>query len=280
MKAIDVHFHPQTKEGWDAMFSQRELEFAKKFRGGELPFQTEEEMVQTLKEADAKALLIAWDVETTQGRVLSNKYIGDLVKKYPDVFVGGWACVDPWKGKIAVDEVERSVREYGLMGLKTQAVAQGFFPNDKRFYPLYEKCAELKIPVLFHAGFTGLASGMPGGGGYHLKYTRPIYIDDVAADFPELTIVAAHPAWPWQDEMIAIALHKGNVFIDISGWLPKYFPDALKREINGRLQDKIMFGTDNIVSPKVWLEAFEAENYKPGVVEKVFYKNAQRILKL
>jgi hypothetical protein len=190
--------------------------------------------------------------------------------------------IDPWKGKMAIRELEVAVGEWGMMGLKFQQSAQGFFPNDRRFYPLYEKCVELNIPVLFHTGTTGMGSGMPGGSGYHLKYAQPIpYIDDVAADFPELTIICAHPAWPWVEEIIAILLHKGNVYLDLSGWAPKHFPQPLKWDIARRLQDKVMFGSDYpFFHPKRWLEEFMAEGYKPEVVEKVLYKNAQRILKI
>ena len=122
---------------------------------------------------------------------------------------------------------------------------------------------------------------MPGGHGICLKYTRPIYIDDVAADFPELTIIMIHPAWPWYEEQIAVLIHKGNVYADLSGWAPKYFPEAIKREVNGRLQDKFMFGSDYPeIPPKRWLAEFEGGGYKPEVIEKILYKNARRILKL
>jgi len=140
---------------------------------------------------------------------------------------------------------------------------------------------ELGVPVQFHMGTTGLGAGLPGGLGIKLDYSRPIpYLDDVAADFPDLTIIACHPAWPFQEEMLAVLLHKGNVYQELSGWMPKYFPESLAREVNGRLQDKCMFGSDYpALSPGRWLEEFEAR-YKPEVVEKVLYKNAQRILKL
>lgn len=168
----------------------------------------------------------------------------------------------------------------GLIGVKFQQALQAFYPNDRRFYPLYEKCVELKVPVLFHVGTTGAGAGMPGGGGFRLSFTRPIpYIDDVAADFPGLTIICAHPAWPWQEEMIAVLLHKPNVFNDLSGWSPKYFSESLKKEIGGRLQDKMLYGSDYPeIAPQRWLKDFEALNYKPEVMEKVLYRNAARVL--
>lgn len=244
---------------------------------------TEEEMAQDFIDLDVKALVIAWDSESVSGyQKVSNDYVAGVAKKFPQAFLGSWAMIDPWKGKMAIKELERAVKELGMIGIKFQQVAQAFFPNDRRFYPLWEKCVELKVPVLLHTGTTGLGAGLPGGGGYKLKYTKPIpYLDDFAADFPDLTIIGAHPSWPWQEEMIAVVLHKANVYMDLSGWAPRYFPDSLKREINGRLQDKVMFGSDYPdISPKRWLEEFQAGGYKPEVIEKVLYKNAQRILKV
>jgi predicted TIM-barrel fold metal-dependent hydrolase len=284
MKAIDVHVHPST-----AAFDRKRLwgkeiaEYISKYYGVEYKVKTDEEMAQDFRELDLKAILIGWDTQSVSGTDTSNTNdeVARLIKKFPDVFIGGWAMIDPWKGKAAVIELERCVKELGLMGLKFQQALQAFFPNDHRFYPLYEKCLELKIPVSFHTGTTGAGAGMPGGGGIRLKYTRPIYIDDIAADFPELTIIMIHPAWPWYEEQTAVLLHKGNVFADLSGWAPKYFPEVIRKEVNGRLQDKFMYGSDYPeIPPKRWLQEFEGGGYKPEVIEKVLYKNAQRILKL
>ena len=284
MKAIDVHVHPSTaafdrKRIWGAEIA----DYVSKYYGVDYKVKTDEEMAHDFSELDLKAILIGWDTQSTSGSDTSNTNdeVARLIKKFPDVFIGGWAMIDPWKGKAAVKELERCVKELGLMGLKFQQALQAFFPNDHRFYPLYEKCVELKIPVSFHTGTTGTGAGMPGGGGIRLKYTRPIYIDDVAADFPELTIVMIHPAWPWYEEQIAVLLHKGNVYADLSGWAPKYFPEAIRKEVNGRLQDKFMYGSDYPeIPPKRWLQEFEGGGYKPEVIEKVLYKNARRILKL
>ena len=285
MKAIDVHVHPST-----AMFDRKRMwghemaEHVSKYYGVEYKVKTDEEMAQDFSELDLKAILIGWDTESVSGIDTrnTNDEVARLIKKFPDVFIGGWAMIDPWKGKAAIEELERCVKELGLMGLKFQQALQAFFPNDSRFYPLYEKCVELKIPVSFHTGTTGAGAGMPGGHGIRLKYTKPIpYIDDVAADFPELTIIMIHPAWPWPEEQIAVLIHKGNVYADLSGWAPKYFPESIRREINGRLQDKFMFGSDYPeIPPKRWLQEFESGGYKPEVIEKVLYKNARRILKL
>lgn len=114
------------------------------------------------------------------------------------------------------------------------------------------------------------------------SHARPIpNIDDVAADFPRLTIVAAHPAWPWTEELIAVAIHKQNVSIDVSGWGPKYVPAPLKHDMQRRLQDKVMFGSDYPGwNPGQCCDEWEMENFRPGVIDKLFHQNAIRILQL
>jgi predicted TIM-barrel fold metal-dependent hydrolase len=244
---------------------------------------TEAEMADDFRQAGVLAMMIAWDAESATGDpIVPNDSIARLTREFPDVFLPGWAVVDPWKGKTALRELERAVTTLGLAGAKFQPQIQAFFPNDERHYPIWDLCQGLGAPVLIHTGLSGIGTGMPGGGGIKLKYGKPIpCIDDVAADFPDLTLIAAHPAWPWENELIAVLLHKTNVYMDISGWRPKYFPPSIKREINGRLQDKVLFGSDYpSFPPGQYLDEFIAEGYKPEVVEKVFYKNALRVLKL
>ncbi len=136
--------------------------------------------------------------------------------------------------------------------------------------------------MLIHCGTTAIGAGEPGGLGFKLSHGRPIpNIDNVAADFPRLNIVAAHPGWPWTEELIAVALHKGNVSIDISGWGPKYIPAALKHEMDRRLQDKVLFGSDYPGwSAGQCCDEREMAGFRPGVVEKLFHQNAIRILHL
>lgn len=283
MRAIDIHAHLGTAEGsLEKCFGKEMADSVQRMYKFKEVARTEEEMAREFIDLDVKAILIPWDSETVTGLPpVCNDYVAKIVKDFPEAFLGAWAMIDPWKGKAAINELERCVKKLGMFGLKFHPIAQAFFPNDRRFYPLYEKCMELEIPVAFHTGTTGLGAMLPGGGGYLLKYSQPIYLDEVASDFPNLTILAIHPSWPWHDEMIAILLHKANVYNDLSGWSPKYIPASLKREINGRLQDKFLFGSEYPeFSVRRWIEEFESEGYKPEVVEKVLYKNAQRIFRL
>jgi len=283
MKAIDVHAHVTALFGYRRIAGEEIANALESYYGVKDVIKTEEEVVADFKSLDIKVLLIAWDTESCSGiPKIENDYVAGLVKKYPDTFINAWAMVDPWKGQMAIKEIERAVKELGMIGVKFQPIAQGFYPDDRQFYPIYEKCLELNVPVSFHVGSSGLGAGIPGGAGYRLSYTRPIpHIDNIAADFPNLTIIMIHPAWPWYEEQIAVLLHKANVHADLSGYAPRYFPEPIKREVNGRLQDRFMFGSDYPeIPPKRWLDEFEAGGYKPKVMEKVLYKNAQRILKI
>lgn len=287
MKAIDVHAHISTREGTASMLKYQKgiMQYYMKMDVSDEQAmslaKSDEQMAQDFIDADVKGILVGWDAEANTGHPrVSNDYLADVVKRFPQAFIGAFACVDPWKGQMALQEIEHCVRDLGMMGVKFQQAAQAFYPNDHRFYPMWDLCASLSAVVQFHTGTTGLGAGLPGGMGIHLKYTRAIpYIDDVAADFPQLQIICCHPSWPWQEDTIAVVLHKANVNMELSGWSPKYFTDSLKREIRGRLQDRAMFGSDYPLIPHQRLfQDYEHEGYAPEILEKIYYKNAQRIL--
>jgi predicted TIM-barrel fold metal-dependent hydrolase len=126
-----------------------------------------------------------------------------------------------------------------------------------------------------------MGAGLPGGLGSQLSDASPMAVDRLAANFPDLTIIASHPGWPWVEEMTAVALHKGNVFWELSGWAPKYFPDSLQRDIRSRLRDKIMFGSDHpsMPYPRI-LQEWQQLGYTDAVLEQVFHGNAERVLGL
>jgi hypothetical protein len=279
--AIDMHVHLPTPSFFDISLGPYK-EAAEKFFRTTVQFRTMEELARYYRSLDIVGVLLAWDAETATGLPpLSNDEVAAAVREFPQAFLG-FASVDPWKGKRAIEEMERAVRELSLSGAKFHPGLQAFYPNDRRFYPLYEKIVELGVPALFHTGTNGLGAGVAGGMGVKLDYTRPIYLDSMAADFPELTIIGAHPAWPWHDEMLAIIGHKANVFMDLSGWSPKYVPRAILDEARTRLQDRILFGSDYpFITPERWLRDFEAlEGFSPEVRRKILHDNAARILRL
>ena len=158
---------------------------------------------------------------------------------------------------------------------------QGFFPNDRAIYPVLEAIADEGAIALFHTGQTGVGSGMRGGMGMRLKYSNPMHLDDVAVDFPDMPIILAHPSFPWQEEALAVAQHKPNVFIDLSGWSPKYFPEILVRYANTLLKDKMLFGSDwPAITPDRWLADFAKAPFRDEVRDLILKENARRLLKL
>ena len=279
MRAIDMHVHVMGPPGHPSVAETERL--SGYFKSGAMAL-TPEAMYETYRAADLFGVIFSIDAETTSGvPYVGNDWVASVARKYADRFIG-FASVDPWKGAMAVKEIERSVKELGLRGLKMMPITQAFFPNDPRFYPLWKKCAELNIPVLFHTGQTGVGAGTPGGGGLKLKYAQPIPgIDDVAADFPDLTIIMAHPAVPWQEEQLSVALHKANVYIDLSGWSPKYFRPILVQYATTLLQDKVLFGSDYpALSPERWLKDFESLEMKETVRQKILLENARKLLRM
>jgi predicted TIM-barrel fold metal-dependent hydrolase len=279
--AIDMHVHLPTASFLDKAIKPFRVA-AETFFRTTVPVREMEEVARLYEKLDITGVLLAWDAETATGLPpLTNDEVADIVKKYPRQFVG-FASVDPWKAERAVEEMKRAITELGLIGAKFHPGVQAFYPSEKQFYPLYETIVELGVPALFHTGTNGLGAGTPGGMGIKMDYTRPIYLDMVAADFPELIIIGAHPAWPWHEEMLAIIGHKSNVFMDLSGWSPRYIPKQIMDEARTRLQDRIMFGSDYpFIMPERWLKDFDSlEGFSPDVRQKILHDNAARILKL
>ena len=275
VKAIDVHIHPPGPHG-ESLTSSEEAQ--KYFRAAKPP-ESAAEMADYYAGLDIFGVVFAVDNETVSGREpISNDYIAGIANDYPKQFIA-FGTVDPWKGKGAVQEVSRCA-DLGMRGMKFMPNMQQFFPNDERFYPMWERAQELGLVVLIHSGTTGVGAGTPGGGGVKLKYSRPIpYIDDVAADFPDLKIIMAHPAWPWQEEQLAMLVHKPNVYMDLSGWSPKYFQPSLVQYASSLIQDKVLFGSDYpVLMPDRWLRDFEAAPFADEVREKILITNAANLL--
>ena len=280
VRAIDVHTHAEVSiTGHDPM--PRELRDASKryFRGeGSQP--TAEDVAAYYRERDMACVLFTVDYESQSGRrPVSNEEIVEVAAANPDVVIP-FASVDPARPG-AAGEVRRLITDHGVRGFKFHPNMQAFYPNDAKAYPLYEAIAEAGLPALFHTGHSGIGSGLPGGGGIRLKYSNPIYVDDVAADFPEMPIILAHPSFPWQDEALSIAMHKPEVYIDLSGWSPKYFPPQLIQYTNTLLKRQVLFGSDYpMITPDRWLRDFERLDIHDDVRALVLKENAARLLGL
>src|ERR1700674_1308744 len=206
MRAIDVHVHPTDERVARAWAG--DLDDAERFFHGRWPTEDLDATAERYRKLDIQAVLLGADAETTTGvPAYPNDELAAAVKKHSDVFIG-FAGIDPWKGELAVRELDRSVRELGLKGAKFHPGRQEFYPDDRRFSELFDTAASLHVPVLFHTGMMAAGAGTPGGRGRPLDSTRPIYLAPRPPDFPSLPIIAAHPSWPWPDEALAVARHK------------------------------------------------------------------------
>lgn len=280
MRRIDLHAYPGTAEWIDSQGPFVEALGAYWGRAWEPA--AEEDVVAGFRQAGVDAVLVAFDIETVVGAPpCTNDYVAEFRARHPDVVVQGWAAVDPWKGEQALADAEHAIRDLGLLGFHFHPIMGRFAVDDERLRPLFDLISSLGVPVMVDVGTTGMGAGMPGGMGSRISHAHPMALDNLAADFPDLTIIASHPGWPWIDEMTAVALHKGNVFWELSGWAPKYFPESLRRDIRSRLKDKIMFGSDHPSMPyQRVLDEWSALGYSDEVLEQVFHGNAERVLGL
>jgi predicted TIM-barrel fold metal-dependent hydrolase len=281
--AIDVHTHAEVSERGAGSLS-RELEEAsaqyfKVAAGHRKP--TLDEIAAHYRERRMAAVVFTVDAEAATGvPPVPNEEIAEAARRHPDVLIP-FASIDPAKGRAGAREARRLVAEFGVRGFKFHPNVQAFFPNDRAAYVLYEAIEEAGAVAVFHTGQTGIGAGAPGGGGIRLKYSNPMFVDDVAADFPDLPIILAHPSFPWQDEALAVAVHKPRVHIDLSGWSPKYFPPQLIQYANTLLKDKVLFGTDYpLLTPDRWLADFAKLPVKDEVRPLILKENAARLLGL
>jgi predicted TIM-barrel fold metal-dependent hydrolase len=211
---------------------------------------------------------------------VSNEEVAELCHENGDILIP-FASIDPLRGKMGVREVRKLVKDYKIRGFKFHPQVQDFCPNDPKAYAVYAAIEETGLPAIFHTGHSGMGTGMPGGGGIRLRYGNPMYVDDVAVDFPNMPIVLAHPSWPWQDEALSICLHKPEVYIDLSGWSPKYFPPQLVQYANSQLKHKMLFGSDYpLITPDRWMADFDNAGFKPEVKPLILKENAMKLLGL
>ena len=278
---IDVHTHANlsSRQPRDPASFQFDEAMAKYFKSRQPP--SIPDLAQYYRERKLAAVIFTVDTESEIGHIrIANEEIAEVAAENNDVLIP-FASIDPAKGKMGAREARRLIQDYGVRGFKFHPSAQGFYPNDPKAYVLYEAIAEAKLPALFHSGQTGVGARMRGGMGVRLKYSNPMFLDDVAVDFPDMPIIIAHPSFPWQDEALAVATHKPNVYIDLSGWSPKYFPTNLVQYANTLLKDPVMFGSDfPALTPERWIADFDTLNIKPEVRPLIMKENAARLLGL
>jgi uncharacterized protein len=280
--AVDFHTHVEVDGHGRKAYDDELVEATEKyFKMTPGALSSVDALADHYRQRNTAAVVFTVDARSGLGHVPNS--VEDLVAgavRNNDVLIP-FGSVDPWQGRRAVHRVHELVRDYGVKGFKFHPSMQAFEPNDHAFYPIYQAISEAGVPALFHTGQTGIGAGLPGGHGIKLRYSDPMLLDDVAADFPKLTIVLAHPSVPWQDSAISIATHKANVYIDLSGWSPKYFPPQLVRAANSLLKRKVLFGSDfPVLTPDRWLADFAKLEIKDEVRPLILKDNAVRMLKL
>jgi uncharacterized protein len=278
--AIDVHTHAELSVR-DPQEPSAFQEAARDYFKRDDIMPTIPEIAEYYRKRRIACVIFSVDGERARGtKPVSNEEVAELAAENSDIMIP-FASIDPARGNEGVREARRLIADYGVRGFKFHPQYQEYFPNDRLAYPLYEVIAEAGLPALFHTGHSGMGTGMRGGGGIRLKYGNPMDVDDVAVDFPDMPIILAHPSWPWQDEALSVALHKPQVYIDLSGWSPKYFPPQLVQFANTQLKHKVLFGSDYpVITPDRWLEDFEKIEIRDEVRPLILKQNAARLLKL
>jgi uncharacterized protein len=282
--AIDVHTHAgkSVRPATDPEAPSEAQRSMREYFRSDTPQMSIPEMADYYRERKMAAVVFSVDAASRTGRdpAVSNEEVAELAAGLDDVIIP-FASIDPAKGKKGVLLARRLIEHYGVRGFKFHPPVQAFYPNDRVAYPLYEVIAEHRLPALFHTGHAGAGARTPGGGGIRLKYGNPMFIDDVAVDFPEMPIILAHPSFPWQDEALSIAIHKPTVYIDLSGWSPKYFAPQLVQHANTILRDKMLFGSDfPLITPDRWMADFEKIGIREEVRPLILKENAIRLLGL
>ena len=278
LKAIDIHTHAEVScwNPFDAYGEEYDRAADKYFKNSRRP--TIAETVAYYREQAIGLVMFTVDSESQLGRRrIPNEEIAEAAKNNADMMMA-FASIDPHKGKMGAREARRLITEYGVRGFKFHPTVQGYHPYDRMAWPIYEVIAEYCMPAIFHTGHSGIGSGMRCGGGLRLEYSNPMHLDDVAIAFPDMQIVMAHPSFPWQDEALSVATHKPNVWIDLSGWSPKYFPKQLVQYANTLLKDRVLFGSDfPLITPERWIEDSKEAGFKDAVMPGILKNNAMRL---
>lgn len=279
MRYFDCHSHFSTEAGLHHA-TREDYEQAQRVFRRKRTFQTEEQMADGFRSRNVRTILDiyrTWRFTDEDEIRKSHDYVIDFARKNPDVVYGNWVAINPSMKDFWLKEFRRLLdSKCGFFGFCQSQNTLHFPPSDPVWDPFYKLSIEIGAPVLIMTGLTGIGQGLPGGKGIILEEGHPRHVDIVAARFPDLKILAGRPAWPWQDDMLAVLLHKSNVQYEVHGWSPKYFTPALKKEIGGRLQDRVMFGWDwPTLTLDRLVEDWRGLGYSEEVYEKVFHSNAE-----
>jgi len=280
--AIDVHVHAEVSctDPEDPVMGKF-FDAASSYFKAPRQRPTIPETIDYYRQQNMAFCLFTVDCEAGLGaKRIRNEEIAELANANSDVVIP-FASIDPHKGKLGAREARDLIENWGVKGFKFHPPLQDCDPGDRIAYPIYEVIAEYKLPAIFHTGHSGMGTGLKGGGGVKLKYGQPMLVDEIAVDFPDINFILAHPSWPWTDESLSMALHKANVYIDLSGWSPKYFPEQIIRYANTQLSHKMLFGSDfPLIRPDAWMDAAKEAGFREAVLQAIVKDNAVKLLGL
>ncbi|RQW96618.1 amidohydrolase family protein [Micromonospora inaquosa] len=279
--AIDMHVHIEVDDHGHTSLPEPLVAAASAYFKTDGPRPAVDAVAQYYRERRMAAVVFTVDARTQlKHQPLSSADIARAAAEHADVLIP-FGSVDPRTGEAALELADRLIQEEGVRGFKFHPTVQGFDPGHDEYAPLWGLLERAGVPALFHTGQTGIGAGTPGGYGLRLGLSNPILLDPIAADFPDLQIIMAHPSVPWQDEALSVATHKHNTWIDLSGWSPKYFPAELVRYANSVLKRRVLFGTDYpMLTPDRWLRDVQTTGLKPDVLPGILKDNAARLLGL
>jgi predicted TIM-barrel fold metal-dependent hydrolase len=281
LTAIDAHVHIELDASGHASLPDALVEAASRYFRTDGPRPTIEAIAEYYRTRRMAAVVFTVDARTNlKHEPISSVEIARAASQHADVLIP-FGSVDPRTGAAALDLAASLIEDEGVRGFKFHPTVQGFNPSDEAYVPLWDLLQSKRVPALFHTGQTGIGAGLPGGHGLQLGLSNPMLLDPIAANFPELPIVMAHPSVPWQDEALSVATHKRNTWIDLSGWRPKYFPASLVQYANSLLKRRVLFGTDfPLLTPDRWLSDADGAGLKPEVLPGILKDNAARLLGL
>jgi predicted TIM-barrel fold metal-dependent hydrolase len=279
--AVDMHVHIEIDHRGHTSLPVELAAAASKYFATDGPRPAIDEIAQYYRERRMAAVVFTVDARTQlDHQPVSSVGIARAASRHADVLIP-FGSVDPRTGEAALDLAARLIEDEGVRGFKFHPTVQGFDPSHDEHAPLWSLLEKANVPALFHTGQTGIGAGMPGGYGLRLGLSNPMLLDPVAAAFPQLQIIMAHPSVPWQDEALSVATHKHNTWIDLSGWSPKYFPAELVRYANSVIKGRVLFGSDYpMLTPDRWLREVSGTDLKPAVMPGILKDNAVRLLGL
>lgn len=272
---VDFHVHPPTHQFVTCLGEL--FEPTVKYFRSNFKILDYKSFAEDLKnEGVTKAVLLPLVSNLNKGGRIENEHIKEICNTDPDLFYG-FASFD--LNKDYISELNYAIKKLGLKGIKIHPQLQCIRPDDPKLRPVYEFADKYELPIVLHTGITGIGANVKGGGGLKLDYGRPIYVDNIASEFPNATFILAHFGWPWYEEALAVSYHKANVYIDISGWSPKYIPAIVIKYMDSLLQDRVLFGSDYpMIKPSRIINVLKQLNLKDQTIRKVLFENASKIL--